>query len=140
LVPFAWMALLAIIAAVQQPTQSSGELAFELTRYDLLTVDTTAIRWTTLSTYVGGVDAEFVYSNREVMPNECRGAALIGMVRLRNYYRQEQRNEPVTMRMDFQCGLIYRGGFRYDGVNARLEIVEITSGESIYQGRRRGLP
>lgn len=140
MVPFVWMATLAIIAAVQQPTQTSGELAFELTRYDLLTVDTAAIRWTTLSTYVGGVDAEFVYANREVMPNECRGAALIGIARLRNYYRKEQRNEPVTMRMDFQCGLTYRGGLRYDGVNARLEIVEIASGELIYRGRRRGLP
>jgi hypothetical protein len=111
-----------------------------LTRQNLLAVDTAAIRWTTLGTYVGGVDAEFLYRTLEVTPEECRAAALIGMVRLRNYYRQKQGDEPVTMRMDFQCGMAYKGGLRYNGVNAELEIRDVASGEQIYLKRRRGLP
>lgn len=140
MLPWMIVALLAATAAVQEPTQSPGELAFDLTRYDLLTVDTAAIRWTTLRTFVGGVDAEFLYGDPEVTPEQCRGAALIGMVRLRNYYKQQQGSEPVSMRMDFQCGMTYRGGLRYDGVSARLEIRDVATGEPIYRKRRRGLP
>lgn len=126
--------------ALQGPSQSRGEPAFDLTRHDLLSVDTTAIRWTELRMYVGGVEAEFLYGIRDVAPEECRAAALIGMVRLRNYYRQEQGSEPVTLRMDFQCGLLYRGGVRYDGVYARMEVRDVETGEPLYKGDRLGLP
>ncbi len=140
MLPCVQLVVLAISALIQSPAQSTDELPFELTREDVRSVDTSAIRWTTLRTFVGGAEAEFLYENREVTPEECRAAALIGAARLRTHYRVERQDEPVSLRMGFQCGMIYTGVLRYDGVNSHLEVREVASGELIYRGRQRGLP
>lgn len=134
------VAMLAAAAAVDPPMQTAGELPFEVTRADLLTVDTAAIRWRTLRTYVGGVEAEFVYVDTDVDGLECRAAAVIAMARVRNRYKRDQGSEPLALKMDFHCGTLYRGAVRYDGMTTSLEIVDRSNGDRLYAARMRGLP
>lgn len=132
--------VLAPLFLLQLPTQSTGQLSFGVTQEDLQHIDAAAIRWTTLRTFVGGVEAELLYNAEAVTAVECRAVALLGVLQLRNHYVRQRKAAPVAMRMDFRCGTLYDGRFRYNGVIARLEIRDGSTGDLIYEGRRRGLP
>jgi hypothetical protein len=105
-----------------------------------LRVDTAAARWVTVRAYVGGAEAELSYSAVEATPGECRAAAVLGMLQLRQYYLRQRASAPVSMRITFRCGTLYRGGIEYDGLVLRLELRDGATGALIYQGRRRGFP
>jgi hypothetical protein len=133
-------AAIAALSAIGLPARAAAQLPFDLTQDDLSAVDTTAIRWTNFSTYVGGVEGDLRYTGDEATPGECKAVALLGAVRLRNFYRREQQDDPVTMRLGYRCGALYEGSLRYDGVVVRLELRDRSTGELLYQGRRRGPP
>ena len=134
---FAPVAALAIGLA---PARAAAQLPFDVVQEDLLAVDTTAMRWQALSTSVGGVEGELRYVVGDVTEGECRAMAVLGMLRLRNYYLKQQGERPVTLRMRLLCGAAYRGYVEYDGVTLRFELRDRATGELLYEGRRRGLP
>jgi hypothetical protein len=118
---------------------AAAQLPFDITQEDLQAVDTTAMRWSNVRTHTGGVEGELSYRGLEVSDGECRAAALLGGIRLRNLYRRENQKEPVTLQLTVRCPT-YRAVLEYDGVVARLELRDVATGDLVYQGRRRGFP
>ncbi len=129
------------VSAVPAFAQDAArDLPFDVTRGALVSLDTTLIQWTELRLHVGGVEGELFYRPIDVTAEECRAAALLGMVRLRNLYRQRNGKLPVVLRMGLLCGRAFRGALDYDGLNTRLRILDIESGDIVYEGREAGLP
>jgi hypothetical protein len=117
------------------------ELPFDLTQADLVAVDTAAFNWKVARASVGGVEGEFLYAGAEPpTEGECRAAALMGMLRLRNYYRSQNQDELISIRMNFRCAALYGGLLEYDGVVLTLEIKDAATGDVLYRKSRRGLP
>ena len=107
---------------------------------EILLVDTAAVSWSNLRTFVGGAEAEIRYSNEAAEIGECKAVALLGLLQLRNYYERQRETEPISLRLRFHFASGYRGYLQYDGVSVRLELRDGLSGELVYQGRHRGLP
>ncbi len=133
-------AALAAVGALSLSNPATAQLPFDITQDDLQAVDTTALHWTSVQTYVGGVDGELRYRDPEVAEGECRAVALLGLLRLRNHYRRERGEAPVAIRLALRCAATYLGNLRYDGVVVQLELRDAATGELVYRGRRRGLP
>ncbi len=133
-------AFLAVVTALASPSSTAAQLPFDLTPEDLLQADTAGLRWVGLRTYVGGAEGSLAYDAQTVELALCRAVAVVGLARMRVHYRAVRESEPVTLRLAVRCGLSYRAGLEYDGVMLRLEVRELTSGELVYQARRRGLP
>jgi hypothetical protein len=119
---------------------AAAQLPFEISLEDLQAVDTTAMRWTDVRSHIGGVEGEFSYRDPEVTEGECKAVVFLGGLRLRNLYRRERQEEPVTLRLTARCGAAYRASLDYDGVVARLEVRDVATGEIVYQGRKRAFP
>ncbi len=128
------------MTALASPSQTAAQLPFDLTAEDLLQVDTVELRWVGLRTYVGGAEGSLAYDAPTIELGLCRAVAVVGLARMRVHYRNERGTEPVTLRLAVRCGLSYRASLEYDGVMLRLEVRHRSSGELVYQGRRRGLP
>ncbi len=126
-----------IVLCLSEP--AAAQLPFDIDQEDLQAVDTTAMRWSNVRTHTGGVEGELSYRVLEVSDGECKAAALLGGIRLRNLYRREHEREPVTLQLTVRCPA-YRAVLGYDGVVARLELRDVATGELVYQGRRRGFP
>ena len=118
---------------------AAAQLPFDIAQEDLQAVDTTAMRWSNVRTHTGGVEGELSYRVLEVSDGECKAAALLGGIRLRNLYRREHEREPVTLQLTVRCPA-YRAVLDYDGVVARLELRDAATGGLVYQGRKRGFP
>ncbi|MEE9156283.1 MAG: hypothetical protein V3U38_06510 [Gemmatimonadota bacterium] len=129
-----------ISCAVPASAQTRSTLPFDVSREALAQVDTSALQWTTLRTFTGGVEGSLYYHPGGVTPEQCKAVVVIGMVRMRNLYLQEIEEAPVVLRMDFRCAAAFFGTLRYDGVNTHLQIKDATSGEILYKGRELGLP
>ena len=127
------------VPASAQP-RSTLPPPFDVSREALAQVDTSALQWTTLRTFTGGVEGSLYYHPGSVTPEQCKAVVVIGMVRMRNLYLHEIEEAPVVLRMDFRCAAAFLGTLRYDGVNTHLQIKDATSGEILYKGRELGLP
>lgn len=131
--------LLTALIAFCLPKTTAAQLPFDIVQEDLQAVDTTAMRWSSVRTHSGGVEGELSYRVREVSDGACKAVALVAGLRLRNLYRQETDNDPVTVRLAVRCPG-YRAVLDYDGVVTRLELRDFTTGELVYRGRKRGFP
>ncbi len=129
-----------ISCAVPASAQTRSTLPFDVSREALARVDTSALQWTTLRTFTGGVEGSLYYHPGGVTPEQCKAVVVIGMVRMRNLYLQEIEEAPVVLRMDFRCAAAFLGTLRYDGVNTHLQIKDANSSEILYKGREPGLP
>lgn len=134
------LVFLAIATVPASPSTTAAQLPFDITATDLIQVDTAALRWLGIRTYVGGAEGSLAYGSGKVEPGVCRAAAIVGVARLRAHYRELRGGEPVTLRLAVRCGDSYRASMEYDGVILRLEVRDLSRGERVYQGRRRGLP
>ncbi len=122
------------------PARATSQVPFDITRTDLMEVDTAAFRWRSLRTSVGGVEAELSYRRPGATEGECRAVALLGGLRMRNRYVRLREEQPLSLSLALRCGDGYRGVLRYDGVVVTLELRDAVTGELVYRGRRRGLP
>ena len=122
------------------PGLAAAQLPFEITVDDLLAVDSTAVRWTSLQTYVGGVRGELSYHDRDTSDGECKAVAVLAAANLLDRYEREHGDEPASIRVNFRCGTSYNGMIDYDGVIVRLDLWDAASGLLVYRGRKRGLP
>ncbi len=134
------MAFLAVAALLLVPMRAAAQLPFDLTQENLLSVDTTVLRWAAVRTYVGGAEASLVYGEGAVDPGVCRAVAALAVGRLRSHYRRLRESEPVSLHLAVRCGRSHRASLQYDGVMARLEVRDASTGHLVYRGRRRGLP
>ncbi len=134
---FAFLAVAALLAA---PTRVAAQLPFDLSTEEVLSVDTTALRWLSVRTYLGGAEASLAYGDGAVDPGVCRAVTAVGVVRLRSHYRRLRESEPVSLHLAVRCGRSHSASLRYDGVMVRLEVRDAGTGRLVYQGRRRGLP
>ncbi len=132
--------LTAALLAVGPPRQALAQLPFDLLPEEVLQVDTAAVRWSDLRSYFGGAEAEIYYATESVELGECKAVALLGLLRLRDYYRRQRESDPVSLRLRLRCARLYRGLLEYDGVSVRLELRDGSSGALVYRGRHRGLP
>lgn len=135
--------LVGLLSPAPGPAQTASELPFDLTERDIAQLDPSAISWSKERTFVGGVEGELHYDRNNphlAESAECRAAALVGLLRLRNLYVRERDETPVSIHLGFRCRSVYGGTLTYDGVVMRLELRDHTSGRLIYQGRARGLP
>ncbi len=137
-----WIKTTALVAtlAICPREPAAAQLPFDITPEDVSAIDTTLVQWTGLRTWVGGVEGELRYGASEVAEGECKALALLGLVKLRNYYQRQREESPVTLRLTLRCGTAYRGSLAYDGVVVRLDLYDRTTGARVYQGRHRGLP
>ncbi len=126
-----------IVVCLSETT--AAQLAFDILQEDLQAIDTTAMRWSNVRTHSGGVEGELSYRVLEVSEGECKAAALLGGLRLRNHYRREKQKDPVTLQLTVRCPG-YRAILDYDGVVARLELRDVATGALVYRGRKRGFP
>lgn len=131
---------IALSGVLQSPIEALAQLPFDLTEQDVVAVDSSAIRWADVKTYMGGAEAQLHYEVEEPLEGECRAAALMGLLRLRDHYVGKTEESPVTLRLAFRCGAAYRGNVEYDGLIVRVEQRDLSGGQLVYQGRRRGLP
>lgn len=131
-----------IVGAVllASPSRTLAQLPFDVAPEHLLQIDTAAIQWTGLSSYVGGVEATLRYRASAVTLDDCKAVAFLAILRLRNYYQRERGGALVSMRLGLECASLYRGSIDYDGVTVRLSLRERSSGDLVYQGRHHGLP
>ncbi len=130
---------LAVATVPASPSTTAAQLPFDIKATDLIQVDTAALRWLGIRTYVGGAEGSLVYSSGKVELEVCRAAAVVGVARIRVHHRELRGSEPVTLRLAVRCGDSYRASMEYDGVILRLEVRDLSRGELVYQGRRRGL-
>jgi hypothetical protein len=135
-----WGAVAAAAAALAAPAHAAAQLPFDLTEADLSRVDTAAVRWIAVRTYVGGAEAALSYASDDVTPGECKAAAVLALLRLYRHYQARQEEPPVSMQMSFTCGGLYEGDVDYDGLVVRLVLRDDTTGALIYEGRWRRFP
>ncbi|UCF20370.1 MAG: hypothetical protein JSU87_02900 [Gemmatimonadota bacterium] len=135
---FVW--LTAALLAAGTPRGALAQLPFDLLPEELLQVDTAAVRWSNLRSFVGGAEVDLYYATETVETGECKAVALLGLLRLRDHYRRQRETEPVSLRLRLRCARLFNGLLEYDGVSVRLELRDESSGALVYRGRHRGLP
>jgi hypothetical protein len=131
--------MLTALIVVCLPATTAAQLPFDILQENLQAVDTTAMRWSNVRTHTGGVEGELGYRVLEVSEGACKAVALLGGLQLRNLYRREHQKDPVTLQLTVRCPG-YRAALNYDGLVARLELRDVTTGDLVYQGRSRGFP
>ncbi len=135
------LATLSATPAAAQSVGPSEELPFGLSANDVARVQTAAMSWTAMRTYVGGIEADMSYAPPdEITAGECRAVAFVGLLRMRDHYMKSRDALPIAMRLNLQCGSSYRAGLGYDGLNVKLRLTDSASGRILYQGRWRGIP
>lgn len=137
-----WLRAMAWIVPllIWNPAAARAQLPFDVSEADLARVDTAGFRWPSLRASVGGASGELRYVVEEPSIDECRAVAVLGMLRLRNYYLARHGERPVTLKLRLRCGPMYHGGVEYDGITTRLELRDGAIGRVLYRGEVRGLP